>query len=102
AGDPSVLLVDEPVAGLDPFHQLQVMELLRDLAREGRAVLVVLHDLTLAMRYCDRLILLHRGLVAAEGEPDAVLGAAAAEEVFQVAFRRGDGWVLPWSRRGDG
>jgi iron complex transport system ATP-binding protein len=99
AGDPGVLLADEPAAGLDPFHQLQVMELLRDLAREGRAVLVVLHDLTLAMRFCDRLILLERGRVAAEGRPDAVLADPAAERVFAVNMRRGDGWVLPWTRR---
>lgn len=99
AGDPTVILVDEPVAGLDPYHQLQVMELLRDLAREGRAVLVVLHDLTLAMRYCDRLTLLHQGRVAAEGDPAAVLGDPVTEAVFQVTLRRGDDWVLPWTRR---
>ena len=99
AGDPAVLLADEPAAGLDPFHQLQVMELLRDLAREGRAVMVVLHDLTLAMRFCDRLILLDNGLVAADGPPEAVLADPAAERVFAVNLRRGDGWVLPWTRR---
>lgn len=99
AGEPSTLLADEPAAGLDPYHQLQVMELLRDLAREGRAVMVVLHDLTLAMRFCDRLILLERGRVAAEGDPAAVLADPAAERVFAVNLRRGDGWVLPWTRR---
>lgn len=99
AGEPSTLLADEPAAGLDPYHQLQVMELLRDLAREGRAVMVVLHDLTLAMRFCDRLILLDRGRVAAQGDPAAVLADPAAERVFAVNLRRGDGWVLPWTRR---
>lgn len=98
AGEPAVLLVDEPVAGLDPYHQLQVMDLLRDLAREGRAVLVVLHDLTLATRFCDHLILLNEGTVAAAGTPGSVLGDRVAEEVFEVSFLRGEGWVLPWAR----
>lgn len=99
AGDPAALLADEPAAGLDPYHQLQLMELLRDLAQEGRAVMVVLHDLTLAMRFCDRLILLERGTAAAEGAPESVLADPAAERVFGVNLRRGDGWVLPWTRR---
>ena len=53
-----MLLADEPIAALDPLHQLQVMELLRATARKGRGVIVVLHDLALAARFCDRLILL--------------------------------------------
>ena len=61
AVDAPMLLADEPIAALDPLHQLQVMELLRATARAGRGVIVVLHDLALAARFCDRLILLAQG-----------------------------------------
>lgn len=100
AGEPRILLADEPVAGLDPYHQLQVMELLRELSREGIAVVVVLHDLSLAVRFCDRLCLLEHGRVAASGEPSVVFDDGTAERVFAVDLRRGDGWAIPWRRRG--
>ena len=61
AGEPRIVLADEPVAGLDPSHQLEIMSLLGRLASSGTAVVVVLHDLTLAARYCTRLLLLHGG-----------------------------------------
>src|SRR5690606_2971714 len=74
AGRPEAALADEPVAALDPRHQLLIMGTLRDLARKrGLGALVVLHDLGLAARFCDRLILLHEGRVAAEGVPVEVL-----------------------------
>jgi len=73
AGAPSVLLADEPVSGLDPAHAMQVLALFRDLAHEGRTVVTVLHDLTLASRFCDRLILMNAGAVAADGAPLDVL-----------------------------
>ncbi len=73
AGEPSLLLADEPVAGLDPGHQLEVMETLRDLAASGTGVVVVMHDLTLAARFCTRLVLLHDRRIAADGSPAAVL-----------------------------
>jgi iron complex transport system ATP-binding protein len=79
-----VLLADEPAASLDPAHQIQVMELLRGQAAAGRAVLVVLHDLPLATRYCDRLILLGRGTVVADGAAEAVLTPTRLREVYGV------------------
>lgn len=99
AGEPQVLLADEPVAGLDPYHQLHVMELVRSLAGEGMAVVVVLHDLALAVRFCDRLCLLDDGRVAATGAPEAVIGGGVAERVFAVTLKRGPGWAIPWTRR---
>ena len=63
----AALLADEPVAALDPYHQLQVMEILRARADGGQTVIVVLHEITLAARFCDRLVLLDRGRVAAAG-----------------------------------
>jgi iron complex transport system ATP-binding protein len=98
AGEPQVLLADEPAAGLDPYHQLHVMETLRQLARDGMAVIVVLHDLSLAARFCDRLCLLAGGRVAALGRPEAVLASGDAERVFRVRLLRGEGWAIPWER----
>jgi iron complex transport system ATP-binding protein len=79
-----VLIVDEPLASLDPAHQLEVMELLKAQAGQGVLVLAVLHDLGLAMRYCDRLLLLDGGKLVAEGTPDAVLTPARLQQVYRV------------------
>jgi iron complex transport system ATP-binding protein len=69
AQTPRVLLADEPAAGLDPAHQLALFEGLTTLARSGVAVLVALHDLSLAMRYCTRILLLRDGRVLGLGAP---------------------------------
>jgi iron complex transport system ATP-binding protein len=97
-----LLLADEPIAALDPRHQIHVMEILRDRARAGDGVLVVLHDLALAARFMDRLILLSRGEVAADGPPEAVLSQDNLASVYGVSALRGSEngavWVLPWTR----
>ena len=90
AGEPRLLLADEPIAGLDPLHQLEVMGLLRELARGGMGIAVVLHDLTLALRYCDRLCLLARGAVVADGAPEDVLMSPAAEAAYGVRLTLGE------------
>jgi len=79
-----IILADEPVASLDPYHQLHVMELLQQHARNGGAVVVVLHDLTLAARFCDRLLLLHEGRVAASGAVTEVLQPAILAQVYGI------------------
>ncbi len=84
AGEPQVILADEPLAGLDPYHQLQIMELFHSLARAGRGVAVVLHDLGIASRFCDRLVLLHEGRVLGEGGPGAVLTPENMRRAFQI------------------
>ena len=84
AQDTPVVLADEPVAGLDPAHQIATMKVFRSLAREGRTVLVSLHDLGLASRYCDCLVLLNRGQVVADGPPDQVLNDDQMRSVFAV------------------
>ncbi|SCY48603.1 ABC transporter ATP-binding protein [Microvirga guangxiensis] len=68
-----VLLADEPVAALDPRHQLIVLDVLKNQARAGRTVAVIMHDLTLAARFADVIVLLNQGLVADSGAPEAVL-----------------------------
>lgn len=80
-----LLLADEPAAGLDPAHQLGLVEAFRRLAGEGRGVLVSLHDLSLAARWCDRLVLLHRGRIAAAGAPGEVLTAEHLRAFYGVS-----------------
>ena len=96
------LFADEPLTALDPRHQLQVMEMLRDRARRGSAVAVVLHDLTLASRFCDRLVLLGSGRVLCEGPAHAVLSDEHVAAAYGVSLVRGrvgsEGYVLPWER----
>ncbi len=76
------LLLDEPISHLDVSHRLDLLDLLRDLAADGRAVVVVLHDLDLAMRYADHIIVIDHGAVAGEGAPGEMLGLI--EGVFAV------------------
>ncbi len=78
------LLADEPAAGLDPDAQLMVMERLLDRAREGQGVLVSLHDLTLAARYADRVVVLDQGKVVADAAPLEALDPPALQRVFDL------------------
>lgn len=82
------LMADEPTASLDPSHQLQIMDILKEQAASGKGVCVVLHDLSLAARYCDRLILLHQGRLVAEGTPETVLSDENLDCVFGVKVSR--------------
>ena len=79
-----VLLADEPTASLDPRHQLVVMELLRSAARGGNAILAILHDLTLAARFADRVLVMDRGRIVADGTPDEALSAQRLASVFGI------------------
>lgn len=82
AQEPRVLVLDEPTASLDVRHEMEVFELIRRLAGEGIATLLVSHHLNLASRYADRLLLLHEGRVAAEGPPAVVLRPEIVSDVF--------------------
>ncbi|GGB26613.1 ABC transporter [Tistrella bauzanensis] len=103
AGAPQVVLADEPLAGLDPAHQLDVLGLLRDLAAAGRIVVVVMHDLALAARFADRVVLLAEGRVLTDGAPAQALDDAAIGRAYGVDVRRvvidGCNVPLPWTRR---
>jgi iron complex transport system ATP-binding protein len=77
-----VLLLDEPTSMLDPLHQHITLRAVRAIAAKGCAVMVVLHDLNLAARYCDRLLLLAKGQAQALGSPAEVLGPDLLEAVF--------------------
>ncbi|CAG0911528.1 unnamed protein product [Cyprideis torosa] len=84
AQDAPLIMADEPVAGLDPAHQISTMEIFARLARAGKSVLVSLHDLGLAARHCTRLILLSGGSVVADGPPGDVLTPQSLEQVFGI------------------
>lgn len=99
------LLADEPITALDPGHQLDAMALLRSVAKGGTGVVAVLHDLGLAARFCDRVVVVSEGAVAADGRPDAALTDGLLASVFGITVRRGahpDGtrYILPWHRSG--
>jgi iron complex transport system ATP-binding protein len=79
-----VLLADEPTAALDPRHQLVVMELLRGAARSGNAILAIMHDLTLAARFADRVLVMHEGTIVAAGPPADALAAERLASVFGI------------------
>ena len=79
-----LMLVDEPVSALDPYHQIRIMEVLRAYANDGRMIVAVLHDLSLAARYCDRLVLLDNGKVKADGAPAEVLTPQNLRETYRV------------------
>ena len=88
AQDAPHMLLDEPTTYLDPQSQFELMELLRDLSRENRAIAVVLHDLPLALQYCDQLIVLDQGGVAAKGTPEELMQSGALEDVFHIRLHR--------------
>lgn len=89
AGEPRWLLVDEPLANLDPAHQLEMLACLREVARGGAGVIVVLHDLNQAMRVADEILLLRDGEVIGQGTPDAVLTPERIAATYGVAAEIG-------------
>nr|WP_277819217.1 ABC transporter ATP-binding protein [Pseudoroseomonas vastitatis] len=85
---PEVLLLDEPTSALDLRYQLQVMRLVQQLTREkGLVTVVVLHDLGLAARFADHIVVLGDGTICAEGEPERTLTPAMLAEVYGVSAR---------------
>jgi iron complex transport system ATP-binding protein len=79
-----VLLADEPVAALDPRHQLLVLTALRERTRRGTVIVAVMHDLALAARFADRIVLLHNRRIAGDGTPVEVLNEALMAEAFGI------------------
>lgn len=86
-GDPQMLIADEPISGLDPWHALDTVTRLQTLAGQGRLVIAALHDLTLAARYSTHLLALREGRVAAFGPTAEVLDPALIRSVFDVEAR---------------
>ena len=84
AQDTLIIMADEPVAGLDPAHQLELMEVFTALAAEKKTVIASLHDLGLAAKYCTRLIVLDQGKLVANGMPEEVLTPQLLNEVYGI------------------
>ncbi|TKT80236.1 ABC transporter ATP-binding protein [Aquamicrobium sp. LC103] len=105
AQDTPVLIADEPASGLDPAHQMTMMAALRRLATKDRAILVSLHDLTLAARWCDRVVLMRDGRIAADGPPAAILTPECLQSVFGIVAHidhdRGGMILAPTGLTGD-
>lgn len=111
AQEAPILLVDEPTNSLDPEHQLAVFELLARQTCEGRAVLVVTHDLNLASQFATRMVLMTNGRVAADGDAESVLRPEVLTDVYgdRLAYGRlpvprdpaGRPFVLPWLKDAD-
>jgi iron complex transport system ATP-binding protein len=101
ATEAPILLADEPTVSLDPRHQLVVMELLRRAAHDGGAVLAIVHDLTLAARFADRIVVMDRGRLVADGPAADVLTPERIARVFAVEAVIADSGVgaIPILRR---
>lgn len=84
AAEAPLLLADEPTAALDPEHQIAVMNALRDLARNGRAAIAAIHDLSLATAYCNRIVAIKDGAVVADGPPHKIVNSDLLAQVFNV------------------
>jgi iron complex transport system ATP-binding protein len=85
AQEAPLLLLDEPISALDPAHQLEVLSLLRRLARSGaRRVVAILHDVNLAARHADRIVALKQGEVVFDGPPEALIDADVLSRLYDV------------------
>lgn len=95
-----IVLADEPTASLDPRHQIDVMQALKQTASKGALVIVVTHDLLLAARSCARIIVLNQGRIEADGEPDQALSDSVLGAVFGIEALRfvheGTALTVPW------
>lgn len=98
AGKAPLILADEPIASLDPYHQLHIMELLRLHCQQGGAAVVVMHDLTMAARFCQRIVVMQHGTVVADGAPLEVLTDELLGRVYGVSVTRHENVVVPSMR----
>jgi iron complex transport system ATP-binding protein len=98
-----LLLLDEPVAALDPAHQVATMDLLARERRQGHAVVTVLHDLGLALHYADRMLVVADGRIVADAPPQELLTSRLLDRVFGIALQTqvlADGTRVTGFRRG--
>lgn len=84
AQDTDIVMLDEPTTYLDLSHQIELMELMRTMNEQGKTVIVVLHDLNQACRYCDHLVVLKQGQLMAQGSPKEVFTERLLHEVFDL------------------
>lgn len=84
AGEPKIILADEPIAALDPAHQIKVMNSFRQFADNGGGAIIALHDLNIAARYCHQLVLLDAGKLVSKGPPDEVITEARLASTYGI------------------
>lgn len=84
-----VILADEPIAALDPYYQLSMMQILKAEALSGKTVITALHDLSLAAQFADRIWMMHQGKIIADGTPDEVLNSENLKAVFGIKLPQG-------------
>jgi ABC-type cobalamin/Fe3+-siderophores transport system ATPase subunit len=95
--EPLLLLLDEPTSALDIRHQLEVMTLIRSVVRQQHiGAVLAIHDLNLAARFCDRILVLHRGKIVASGRPADLLNPSLIEQVYGVTAVVGNEGGLPF------
>src|SRR5262249_8215667 len=87
AQEPHVLLADEPAAGLDPAHQLTLFRHLAALAAKGRTIVVAVHDLSLAARFCHSIAIVHEVRMLAAGAPAEVLTREHLAAAYGISAR---------------
>ena len=97
---PGLFLLDEPTNHLDPKHQLQIFDLCRNICDEGKTVITAIHDLNLASKYADQLLMLKDGITVACGSPKSVFTQKMLTETYGVSFNilahpEGYPWVMP-------
>ena len=97
AQEPRVVLVDEPTNSLDPRHQIQVFEVIAGLGCEGRAAVIVTHDLNLASQFATRIALMDEGRIVAEGSVHDVLNEATLRPVYGEDLVFGSRFVAGWN-----
>ena len=88
AQDADTILMDEPTTYLDVAHQLRLMEMARQLAREGKVIVMVLHDLTQALQIADKVVVLKEGEIISQGTPDEIFESGSLQKAFHVEIER--------------
>ena len=84
AQDTEYVLLDEPTTYLDLTHQVELMEMMRTMNKQGKTIVVVLHDLNQASRYCDHLVVMKKGKIIAQDSPDKIFNNALLKKVFNL------------------
>ncbi len=84
ANGSDLMLADEPTAALDPYHQLQILEMLKNRVEAGLSVIVILHDIMLAGQFADRIVLMHDRNIIADGKPEETLRSELLESVYGI------------------
>lgn len=88
AQDTPLILLDEPTTYLDISHQLQLLHLAKDLAHQGKTVVMVIHHIPHAFQVADQLVLMNQGNIITQGTPEQLFASGAISDIFHVDFRR--------------